>query len=536
MRKMEPHVDILAVDDRPRDLATIGAILPSPEYNVIQARSGAEALRRLLHQDFALILLDVVMPDIDGFEVARIVKQRERCKLTPIIFLTGAANDVSYIYKAYSLGAVDYLQKPFDPDVLRAKVRIFADLFRKDRRITEQAEALRLADLRERDRVLTEVRRANEHRYRNLAEAIPQVVWTANAEGEVTYFNERWLEHTGVPMDRSLGAQWQSVLHPSDAATFVERWRETMGKECNLELELRLRGRDRRYRWFLCRVAPDRNGEGRVVGWLGTFTDFDDRKRAFDAAERAIQVRDEFLSVASHELRTPLMTLDLRLKSLGEDLQLTRGGEGPDPCSRKLDAAVRQSDRLMGLVDDLLDVTRVTNGKLSLRRDRFDLVEAAREVIDQLAETAAGAGCTVVLEAGVPVVGVWDRTRLEQVFRNLLSNAIKYAPKSEIGVFVGERDGVAVAEVRDHGMGIAPKDIQRVFGQFERAVPPRNYGGLGLGLFIVQEIARAHSGEVRVESKVGQGSRFWIELPFESGSGIHGLPVAAATARADGVP
>ncbi|HEX7604230.1 MAG TPA: ATP-binding protein [Polyangiaceae bacterium] len=531
---MRPDVDILAVDDRPEDLTTICAILASPEYNVIRARSGSEALRRLLTRDFALILLDVVMPDIDGFEVARIVKQRERSRLTPIIFLTGGTNDISYIYKAYSLGAVDYLIKPFDPDLLRAKVKIFAELFCKDRRIMEQAEALRLADLRERERELTEVRRASERRYRNLAEAIPQIVWTADTRGEVTYFNERWVEHTGTPMDRSLGTQWQSVLHPADAAVFSDRWREALEKACGLELELRLRGRDQSYRWFLLRAAPERNGQGRVVGWLGTYTDFDDRKRAFDAAERAIRVRDEFLSIASHELRTPLMTLDLRLKSLGEDL--TKEGESPDPVSRKLAAAVRQSDRLIGLVDDLLDVSRVNNGQLSLHRGSFDMADAAREVIDQLAETAAGAGCSIVLEVGSPVVGGWDRTRIEQVFRNLLSNAIKYAPKSEIGVFVGERSGLAVAEVRDHGMGIAQKDVERIFGQFERAVHPRNYGGLGLGLFIVQQIARAHAGEARVESKLGEGSRFWIELPFESGSGVHGTLSENGTARAGGAP
>lgn len=530
---MQSEVDILAVDDRKEDLATIEAILGSGEYNLVKVRSGSEALRQLLSRDFALILLDVVMPDLDGFEVARIVKQRPRSRLTPIIFLTGGTNDVNYIYQAYSLGAVDYLVKPFDPDVLRAKVKIFADLFRKDRRITEQAEALRLADLRERERELGEVRRSSERRYRNLAEAIPQIVWTASTDGQVTYFNERWAERTGVATAEALGASWQSALHPDDARAFSERWREALAKETVLELEVRLRGRDRRYRWFLCRALPERSSEGRVVGWLGTYTDFDDRKRAFDAAERAIRVRDDFLSIASHELRTPLMTLDLRLKSLGEDLDRP-ASEGPDPLSRKLASAVRQSDRLMGLVTDLLDVSRVSNGKLTLRRDRFDMAEAACEVIEQLTETTAAAGCSIALALGPPAIGSWDRTRIEQIFRNLLGNAVKYAPGSEIQVFVGERGGLAVAEVRDHGIGIAQKDLQRVFRQFERAVPPRNYGGLGLGLFIVQQIARAHGGEVRVESKVGRGSRFWIELPFESGSGVHEVPDAALpTARTD---
>lgn len=520
-------VDILVVDDRPEDLTTIDAILASRSFNLVHARSGGDALRRLLVQDFALILLDVVMPDIDGFEVARIAKQRARCKLTPIIFLTGRDSDVETIYKGYSLGAVDYLVKPLDADVLRAKVEIFVELFRKDRRITEQAEALRLADLRERERELREVRLASEHRYKNLAEAIPQVVWTADVTGGVTYFNERWAEHTGIPTEHALGGKWQAALHPADAATFTTRWREALATETVLELELRLRGRDRRHRWFLCRAIPERSSDGHVVGWLGTYTDFDDRKRAFDAAERAIRIRDEFLSIASHELRTPLMTLALRLNSLGDDL--SSATSSPEVLGQKLASAVRQSDRLMKLVDDLLDVGRVGRGKLSLTRDRFDMIEAAREVIDQLGEASTKAGCTIHLDATTPVIGIWDRTRIEQIFRNLIGNAIKYAPRSSIEVFVGERDGHAVAEVRDRGIGVAQKDLQRIFGQFERAVPPRNYGGLGLGLFIVHEIARAHGGVARVESKLGEGSRFWVELPFESNSGIHGV---ATTKRA----
>ncbi len=515
-------VDVLAVDDRIENLVAIEAILEGEPYRIVRARSGREALGHLLLHDVALILLDVVMPDIDGFEVARIVKLRARTRLTPIIFLTGGVGH-EHIYKGYSVGAVDYIVKPFDAEVLKAKVAIFADLHRKERRIQRQAEALRLAELRERERELARVQQNNQRRYRNLAEAIPQIVWTAGPDGNASYFNARWEEHTGIRPEESLGSRWQEAVHPTDAEVLSKRFDEAVARGTALELELRIRRTDGEHRWFLCRAAPEHDPHGAVVGWLGTFTDIDDRRRAFDAAERAVRARDDFLSVASHELRTPLMTLALRLQSLADDLD--QAHESP-----KLASAVHQCERLRVLVDDLLDVSQIDCGKLQLLRERFDLVDVARDVLEQHAETAAAAGCKLALDAPAPTLGLWDRTRLEQVMRNLLGNAIKYAPRSPIEVFVGEREGRAIIEVRDRGIGIAESEVGRIFGRFERAVPPRNYGGLGLGLFIVQEIARAHGGVARVESTLGEGSRFWVEIPFENVSGIQGVTPSSGEA------
>src|SRR6187551_2621914 len=173
----EDPVDLLLVDDRTEDLLTLAHVLAGPEYRLQMARTGPEALRRLLEQDFAVILLDVFMPVMDGFELASLIKQRERSQSTPIIFLTAAGAELNQIYRGYSLGAVEYLSKPVDPDVLRAKVRIFADLFRKDRRLERQAEALRESERRERDVLVTELRHSAERRYLHLAEAVPLSVW-----------------------------------------------------------------------------------------------------------------------------------------------------------------------------------------------------------------------------------------------------------------------------------------------------------------------------------------------------------------------
>jgi PAS domain S-box-containing protein len=503
-------VDILIVDDRPENLLAIENILSSKDYNLVRATSGHDALRRILDQDFAVILVDVVMPGMDGFELATIIKQRERSRYTPIIFLTAGGFDISFIYRGYSVGAVDYLMKPLDADVLRAKVAIFVDLFRKDRRIREQAEALRLAERRQREFELSSLRAANEQRYRNLAEAIPQIVWTAHADGAVTYFSRRWYEYTGQTTEEAKGSGWLSAVAPGDVEPCTARWLEGLATQRVFELECRLRRRDGDFGWHLCRAVPERGDDGRIAGWLGTFTDCDVLKRACDAAEKAVNVRDEFLSIASHELRTPLTTLQLRLSGLKDDLLAS--GVAPH-VQRKLDSSLRQGSRLMTLIDNLFDVSGIASRRLTLHREPFDLVDAASEIVERFAEAAASAGVTLELHAGESVPGVWDRLRVEQIIQNLLSNAIKYAPNAPVSVTVGGRDGTATVTVRDHGQGIEPADQERIFGLFERAVSARNYGGFGLGLYIVRANAAAHGGTVSVTSVPADGATFIVELP-----------------------
>ena len=508
---MPNQVDILIVDDRPEHLLAIETILTSPDYNLVRASSGPDALRRLLERDFAVILVDVVMPGMEGFELVTIIKQRERSRDAPIIFLTaGTSSDINFIYRAYSVGAVDYLVKPLDSDVLKAKVAIFVELFRKDRRIREQAEELRAAERRERELELRAIQTANEQRYRNLAESIPQIVWTAAADGAVTYFSHRWYEYTGQTVRDARGWGWTSVVAPDDAELCAKVWREGLATEQVFELECRLRRRDGSFGWHLCRAVPELGDDG-VVGWLGTYTDCDALKLACAAAEMAVHARDEFLSIASHELRTPLTTLQLRLQSLKTDLA---AGRMDANVRRKLDSSLRQGSRLMSLVDGLFDVSRITTGRLTLQRERFDLADVAREHVEQFAEAAAIAGVALELHTDGPATGVWDRLRVGQIIQNILSNAIKYAPNAPVAVTVAAREGKATIAVRDHGQGVACGDEERIFGAFERAVSSRNYGGLGLGLYIARENAAAHGGTICVSSVPGDGATFTVELPL----------------------
>jgi PAS domain S-box-containing protein len=507
---------ILVVDDRREDLLVLEEVLRGPGYEILTASSGTEALRRVLERDFAVIVLDVMMPEMDGLELATLIKHRERSRHTPMIFLTAAGSDIRGSYRAYSVGAVDYLSKPLDRDLIRAKVAIFADLFRKDLRIKKQAEALREADRRETELALAELELKNRQRYQNLAEAIPQIVWTAKADGAVDYCNKRWSEYTGLGLDRTRGDGWLSALHPDDARSCFKAWRTAVQSGENYRTHCRLRrGSDAAYRWHQIHAVPERDADGAIVGFLGTYSDFEDLKRALD-------VRDEFLSVASHELRTPMTALQLNLQSLRRMLDGSNSGKRfaddgvlEAAVSTKVGKAVLHVQRLARLVDDLLDVSRITTGRLELERGPCDLGEVAEEVVERLADQAGRAGCTLSVDTTARAIGNWDHLRLEQVVTNLVSNALRYAPGAPVEIAIEQSDGNARLTVRDHGPGLKAEDLARIFERFERATALRNHGGLGIGLYIAREIVRTHGGTIVALSNPGEGAAFVVELPLQ---------------------
>jgi len=226
----------------------------------------------------------------------------------------------------------------------------------------------------------------------------------------------------------------------------------------------------------------------------------------YEQAERAIRLRDDFLLVASHELRTPLTALQLQLQSLSPIVAQTNADAR---VIKRLEAANRQTLRLGRLVDDLLDVSQLDADKLKLRPEHFDLMSLVQEVADRHATPTS----PVTIEGAGPVWLIADASRIEQVLTNLVGNAIKYGPQKPVVIKVEEAEGKVTVSVRDEGMGIGPKDLKRIFGRFERAVPTQNYGGLGLGLFIARQIVEAHGGTIDVVSELGAGSTFTVRLP-----------------------
>jgi PAS domain S-box-containing protein len=240
-----------------------------------------------------------------------------------------------------------------------------------------------------------------------------------------------------------------------------------------------------------------------------------DNARLYRQSQEAVRLREDFLSVASHELHTPLTPLRLHLQTLQRALAASGGGVGTGRLMPKVDKALAQVRRLSRLVDDLLDVSRLTSGRLRLRLEQVDLVELTRDLAERFSEQARAAGCTLRVTTAGPTTGQWDRMRLEQVLTNLITNALKYGVGQPVDLHVTAAGGRARWSIRDHGIGIAPEDLERIFGRFERAVSTRQYGGLGLGLYISREIARAFGGDIHVESQPGAGAVFTLELPLE---------------------
>jgi PAS domain S-box-containing protein len=280
---------LLLVDDRPENLLALEAILEPLGQELVRAGSGEEALRHLLQDEFAAILLDVQMPGLDGFQTAELIKKRERTRHVPILFLTAISKDAEHVFRGYDTGAVDYLLKPFDPHVLRAKVSVFVELWQKTVEIRRQEELLREQELATLEREATS-------RYRSLADAVPLIVWTTDADGRVLTYNQRWYEFTGMVRDAETAAR--EVVHPEDVPGMLAHWEGSRDSGEPFELEYRLRRHDGVYRWHLARAAPLRDAAGSVIGWAGTATDIEDRRRD--------EERQRFLADAGRTLGSSL--------------------------------------------------------------------------------------------------------------------------------------------------------------------------------------------------------------------------------------
>lgn len=392
---------LLIVDDLPENLLALDALIRREDRIVYKALSADEALSLLLQHEFAMAILDVQMPGMNGFELAELMRGTEKTKNIPIVFVSAAGRELNYAFKGYESGAVDFLHKPLDVHAVKSKVNVFVDLYRQSKAMKHQVEALEQSR-REQEALLKQLQ---------------------NTQNEL---------------------------------------------------------------------------------------------------EQAVRMRDDFMSIVAHEVRTPLngLILETQLRKM----HLARNNAAAftlDKMHAMVDRDERQIKSLIRLIEDMLDVSRIRTGKLSIRPSRFDLVQLVNNLLQNFAPQVEAAESSMTLTAEQPVVGHWDEFRIEQVISNLLTNALRYGAKSLIDVRVYNQDGQAWVEVQDRGIGISEENQQRIFQQFERVSAQSVVAGLGLGLFISEQIVAAHGGSITVESRIGEGALFRVCLPLQENSPIN---------------
>jgi PAS domain S-box-containing protein len=529
-----PPISILLVDDDPNNLLALEAILDSPEHRLVKAQSADEALLALMREDYAAIVLDVQMPDLSGIELARLIKQRKRTQHIPILFLTAHYRENEHAVLGYDVGAVDYLTKPVHPAVLRSKVSVFVDLFRKTRALAEMNRSLE-AEVIE--------RKTAEERFRVVVEAAPSAILVFNEEGSIVLVNSEAELLFGRPRAELLHSKIQELLVAGDVPSFAEiiehgdahtdppspraivvhrpngdevpaeisftQIQSTEGvrllasvldvtarmqaeaalRTANAELEAKNVALQRQARERLRRIRAE---------------------AAQAEAEAANAAKDRFLAMLSHELRTPLSAV-LHGVTLIEE---------PEECPPELRDTlqlIRRNVQLEArLIDDLLDLARIRNGKLQLQLQITDAHELLRLALDICRRDIAARGLKVEthLDAKRTILQA-DPARLQQIFWNLITNALKFTPAGgQITVNTREVDGQLEVTIADSGVGIEPEKLARIFDAFEQA-SHGDRAGLGLGLAICKALTEFHGGEITASSAgSGAGSLFTVRLPI----------------------
>lgn len=339
----------------------------------------------------------------------------------------------------------------------------------------------------------------NEKRFRFLADAIPHKLWTSNPDGSANYYNQGWYDFTGIHNFDELKALVWDLIHPDDRKIIEIEWPEAIKRGEDASFEHRLRRHDGEYRWHLSRFCAHRNDKGEILQWVGTSTDIEEQKEND-------QRKDEFLSIASHELKTPLTSI----KAFN---QLMARSEPEGKLSKFLDKSAEHIFRLERLIADLLDVTKINAGQLRYNFEEFPIREVLLHAKENFQYNDTH---EIMVENSADVIVKGDRFRLEQVLDNLIGNAIKYSPKADRVVISSTcDDDNLIVSVQDFGIGIEAEKIDKLFDRYYRVDnTAMRFEGLGLGLYISNEIIKRHQGNMWIESEPGKGSTFFMKLPI----------------------
>ncbi|MGF7218302.1 signal transduction histidine kinase/CheY-like chemotaxis protein [Spirosoma lacussanchae] len=516
---------ILIVDDRPENILPLKKILELHRFSVDTAGSGEEALKKVLKNAYSVIILDVQMPGMDGFEVANAIAGFSKARDTSIIFLSAVNTEKRFITKGYTAGGVDYLTKPVDPDILVLKVKTLRKLYEQQQELRTIQDSLRKeVDVRKRaqeelaDRV---------QELQTVLATLPQMAFTITPDGKLEYVNEHWFRYAASPTtfpdihaDDDICPGWESCR---DAVTEFTR-------------EVRLKNVSTGdYRYHLLRILPIRQQDV-LTRWIGTFTDIHPQKQAAELLEQQVEIRtnelllknaelertnhelQQFTWVVSHDLKEPLRKIQLLNDTIKEKYL-----KDNDEAVSYLDRSIRSSARMSALINDLLAYSQLSAPEPFQPTDLNDLLDDLLLDFDDVISRRSA----LVTVAPLPVLDVIP-TRIRQVFQNLISNALKFSQPDQppvISIF-GERidrkaiDGDPADEgpfcrlvVQDNGIGFDEKFLDRIFVIFQRLHSRTSYEGTGIGLAIAKKNIDKHNGLISARSRPNEGTRFILILP-----------------------
>ena len=487
---------ILIVDDNEYNLFSLKKLLQSQDFPVDTAASGEEALTKALKKTYSLIILDVQMPDMDGFEVAETLAGYSKTKDIPIIFLSAVNTDKRFITKGYASGGRDYVTKPVDPEILLLKVKTFNNLQEQSVAMKKNQQSLE-KEIKGRKEMQVSMKSKIDH-FHLMLEALPQIAFTLNQDGIVDFVNGKWYHYSSV--------ETQFPETHSDDLNINEEFQRFRNKKKPFELEARLKKlQSGEFRYHLLKMSPVFEGES-IKNWVGTFTDIEDQKKVE-------KEKDEFLSIASHELKTPLTSIKAYIQLLDRKLKLPKDQAEASYLHKTQD----QIEKLNNLITDLLDVSKIDNGKLKINRKPGNLENVIQNAIDTIIQTHDHIQLKIDWHGKRPQqIFPFDEVRIEQVIINFLTNAIKYSPKNNqiiITTFVDDEE--VKVSITDFGIGIPDFKQEAVFKKFYRVEESSlQFQGMGIGLYICSEIIKQHHGSIGLSSIVNEGSTFYFTLPL----------------------
>lgn len=512
--------NILLVDDRADKLLAVEAILSGLGQNIVKARSGKEALRHLLHMDFAVILLDVSMPCMDGFETAALIRKRSSSEHTPIIFVTSINSSENHIAQGYSLGAVDYMLTPIVPDVLRSKVAVFVELHKKSELIKQQSEELRHAEESKHQRKLADVedRLETETRRNRFFTLSIDLLAIASFDDFFIQLNPTWESTLGFSVEELRSKSLLEFVHPEDRTGTAEQLTQLKMGSAPVYFENRYRAKDGSFRWLGWTAAPFVS-EQLVYIFARDITarkaseneiknlNLELERRIRDLTEINKELEAFGYSI-SHDLRAPLRSIRSFAQFIREDCEATSTSESKDYL-RRIESAAKYMDLLLL---DLLQYSRLNGCELELTP--VDLDAAVADVVTSIQQEIEERKADIRIRAPLGSVQAHPAT-IRQVFYNLISNGLKFVPPEsspQIEVWTQPQNGVLRVWVTDRGIGIAPQYHQKIFGLFQRLHSNDAYPGTGIGLALVRKGLERMGGRIGLESEPGHGTRFWFEL------------------------